>query len=1266
MFPTRPSLVIVLLLTVLLVAPAAAQQYHFRTYSELDGLLSGRVYDMAQAADGSMWFATDRGLSRYDSVHWQDVGPRSELLRFKTVFVGRDHQDRMWTVARDMRLHVFVFEHDLWREMPPPPDDLEHKNYIAHVLGRTPDGGDFLAMVERHGRIVINANGEWLTRQIADDVGEVNAATFAAGRLVVATSRGLATMDPADWQVENLPSPGEVRALCPEFAGDGLIAIGNDWVARGRPERLEVMAEGLDLKFDVPAGGTSAQAGRSGGIYFGDQAQVYFFHPHYGLERLSRASGLQSAGVTGFLLDREGNIWVSGLRGVSKLVNRGLAGYDKRHGLFDDEVSAILQRSNGQMVLGHLGGLTIMGQTIRRVNFASDNPIMDRVGDLAEDRDHHVWFAANNLGVGRLNDDSVSFLPNGNGRLRGSYTLQFDQQGDLWIGTNLGLFRWQGAALTQVDFSDLVDDEALLVRRLVLARDGSLLIVSGHLGLLSLRDGNGHWYRPADGSPACNAYTVLETGKGTLLVGTVGGLCVAAGDSLLPAGAPWPSIERPVYGITVDRLGRYWFGTDNGVLRWDGHDLIQLTNQDGLLGTETNRAALKLDRYGDMWIGTNRGLTVYREDFNRAPLAPPLVRFTGFDVDGVRFGPDSPVRVSRPPQSLTAIFQGTTFRDENRASYLTWLENFEEQWRAPEPNPLGQVRYTHTPAGEYVFHVRMRAADGTLSEEAASPVITIQPPLASRWWFRLVLAGAVLFLLWIVAQSVSSRRYAHQLEDRVRDRTAELEASEEKLRAESQRLATTLASISDGVVALDDQGCIALCNPAMVRFWRRSEAELMGCCLSDFVTLNISELAAAQSPATQLLTLPGGIQVWFEISASPVRNREHEIVGTVLAFRDITMRREIEDQRIRTQQLESLGVLAGGIAHDFNNLLTVILGNVSLVEESPGLGSEELGRLDRIKAATENARSLTGQFLTFAKGGEPELGPVSLDQAVGRVCDLVFGGGPVSCELDLDAGLWPVVADRGQLAQVLNNLLLNARQAMNDSGKVLVRARNVEQPGTGSDNERWVALEVQDEGVGIAAANLEHIFDPYFSTKEKGSGLGLAIAHSIVRRHGGRLSVTSDPGRGTVFSLVLPAAHALEPESMPPATADVLPPGRILVLDDEEEILGVYERLLAGLGLAYKGTTDGEQTVQTYEAARASGEGFDGVIMDLTIPGGTGGREAVRKLLDLDPQARVIVASGYSNDPVLANPQDFGFQGALKKPFDKAALREALTELLTG
>ena len=388
---------------------------------------------------------------------------------------------------------------------------------------------------------------------------------------------------------------------------------------------------------------------------------------------------------------------------------------------------------------------------------------------------------------------------------------------------------------------------------------------------------------------------------------------------------------------------------------------------------------------------------------------------------------------------------------------------------------------------------------------------------------------------------------------------------------------------------------------------------------------------------------------------------------------DVTERKKWEEERVRGAKLESLGLLAGGLAHDFNNLLTAILGQLSLAKYEIDATHPLFVRLAEAEQASLRAQDIAGQLLTFSKGGVPLKDVVSLGEILEENVRLVLAGSTVRPVFNKEEDLWSVNVDLGQICQVLHNLVINARQAMKNGGECVVEAKNVSKDEgerlshshqLTASHDQWILIAVQDRGIGISKENLPKVFDPYFTTKSTGSGLGLATSYSIIRNHGGVLWAESEVGIGSRFSFLLPA---LPPEKhlLPSRKKEIkFGQGNILIMDDEAQIRNVLGEMVQTCGYSFQAVPDAEQALRVFRQAHDNKKPFSAVILDLTIPGGPGGKEVVKEMLALDPHLRAIVVSGYSNDPVLANYEDYGFKGRVAKPFNLVDLSLVLNSVL--
>jgi PAS domain S-box-containing protein len=507
--------------------------------------------------------------------------------------------------------------------------------------------------------------------------------------------------------------------------------------------------------------------------------------------------------------------------------------------------------------------------------------------------------------------------------------------------------------------------------------------------------------------------------------------------------------------------------------------------------------------------------------------------------------------------------------------------------------------------------------------------------------------------------------------------------AEDELHNEREKLFVTLRSIGDGVITADTEGRVAFFNSVAEELtgWRQEEA--MGRPLAEvFNIINEKTDIPADNPVKKVLDsglivglanhtaliARDGTRRSIADSGAPIRDAKGKTVGVVLAFRDVTELKRREEEALKIKKLESVGILAGGIAHDFNNILTAILGNISLA----GLYVEKDNKAHRLLTEAEKAsiraKDLTRQLLTFSKGGDPVKETASIKEVITDSADFVLHGSNVVCRCAIADDLWLVDIDRGQMSQVIQNIVLNARHAMPEGGSIAISCENIadaaKETALSLPQGKYIKITIADTGYGIPEKYLDKIFDPYFTTKQEGSGLGLAITHSIIAKHDGYIAVRSKSGEGTTFTIYLPASAKQTArdgkEPAPEKTAHAV----VLVMDDEEIIRNLAKDMLAHFGHEVLLAKDGQEAVAVFRENYHSDHPVDVVIMDLTVPGGMGGQEAVSEILKIDPDARAIVSSGYANDPVMADYHRYGFKAALSKPFKMANLHETISAVL--
>jgi len=676
---------------------------------------------------------------------------------------------------------------------------------------------------------------------------------------------------------------------------------------------------------------------------------------------------------------------------------------------------------------------------------------------------------------------------------------------------------------------------------------------------------------------------------------------------------------------------------------------------------------------------------------------PQIFEWAHRRLDGTSF--DAEISLSRvdigSDTYLLAMVRDITERRQSEEA----LRESEERFRSiVQSSPMGMHMYQLEPDGQLVFTGANPAADeilgvkntqfiGKTIEEAFPPLAETEVPERYRM-------AASEGEGWSTEQiDYEDKRIKGAFEVRAFQTAPDkmvamfLDVTERKQAEEASRNAAqvwqdTFDAIIDGIAISDTNGVITQLNGTFAKLYGYSSPkELIG--RTFFELIAESDLPKAMEIYKEFTENGRSVHQNLEliqrrkdggefpalISISILYDENGEVLGSIAVVRDITERKRLEEELLKVQKLESVGILAGGIAHDLNNLLTGVMGNISLARLYEDPVKKDI-RLDEAEKASMQIKDLTQQLLTFSKGGAPILKTAAIGELLRNSATFMLRGANVGCEFSIPDDLWPVEADKGQMNQVINNLVINAQQAMPMGGAVRVSAENIAigaefclplEPGA------YIKISIGDQGVGIPEDYLQRIFDPFFSTKQAGSGLGLATSYSIVQKHNGHITVESQVGVGTTFHIYLPASpEGVLIEERKEEKKPIMGEGRILVMDDEEHVRDVAFDMLDNIGYEATTAVDGAEAVEMYRQAMESGNPFDAVIVDLTVPGGMGGEEAIQKLIEIDPEAKAIVSSGYSINPILANFAEYGFKGVIAKPYKTRELSEVLHKVITG
>lgn len=504
----------------------------------------------------------------------------------------------------------------------------------------------------------------------------------------------------------------------------------------------------------------------------------------------------------------------------------------------------------------------------------------------------------------------------------------------------------------------------------------------------------------------------------------------------------------------------------------------------------------------------------------------------------------------------------------------------------------------------------------------------------------------------------------------------------EALFAEKERLAVTLRSIGDGVITTDVNSHIQTINKAAERLVGWTQEEALGRPLSTvFNIVNEVTRRKCENPVDRVLSSRGivelsnhtllisrdGREFVLADSGAPIMDKDGNILGVVLVFRDMTEKQKLLEHTQRTDKLNSIGMLAGGIAHDFNNLLSGIFGYIDLAKETCSMESETAIYLDNALKVYARAKNLTQQLLTFSKGGSPLRKTDSLAPILKESTQFALSGSRVAASFDIAGDLELCDIDANQIAQVIDNIVINAAQAMPLGGTISISANNMEIESNEKNILRpgkYVHVSISDTGIGIPRSMVSRVFDPFFTTKQKGNGLGLATAYSIIKKHDGEITVESEQDKGTTFTIYLPVSEKAVAAGVEKNKHFHRGSGRVLIMDDEKYIREIAGKMVSKMGYSVECAKNGEEALKLLVSAAETKHPFSAAIMDLTVPGGMGGRETVSLVRKFDKELPIFVTSGYSEDPVMANPTEYGFTDRIVKPYRSSELTELFSRHL--
>jgi PAS domain S-box-containing protein len=1331
----------VLVLTAAAAREAAAldpdrslRQYAAALWQTRDGLPDGEIHSIVQTRDGYLWLGTQTGLARFDGVRFTvfNMTNTSALPASNIASLTEDSDGTLWICVpgglvryRNGRFARFDEEHG-----------LQHP-YVRALIER-PTGPSW---VSTGGSGIWAFDGSRFT-QLEGFAEErwppfVEHLTFDHRRGVVwaATSGGVLRLGPETGRLltvaDGLPTDAVGRVFVDRsgrvWAGT---SAGLAYLDEGRFRSLG--AHRVLSRADVRA----LTEDRDGNLWVGTRHRGLHRLAPGAFTASSQTSARWGERIFSIAEDDQGTLWVGAGNGLSRLEDGAFTTFGSPEGLANEDILCVLGGRDGSIVFVDSGGAA---RRMRRGRIETLLPRGTLIGGVPSVAETEGGLYLSGRALHRLRGaDRATFSLGG----REITALTPDGDGLLLAARGPeGVFRlWRFEAARFSPLFHDVSLPYVHVHNLRRDSQGRIWVATEGGGVYCvLPDGTHRVLDQSSGLPHDTAYGLHVDSEDRVWVTTRRGLaCITDGRVFAFSRDHGMPVEA-FFGILEDAGGSLWMPGDSGILRVSLEDLggvvagsrtaaqtTRFNTEDGLRSVTLSWRGSGLSEAADgsIWFATASGLASVDPRHLEPNPVPPRACVETLTVDGRPLPVSGPVVLPPAVDRIEIEYTGLGLKRPARATFSHRLDGHSEEWM--DAGRRRSAVYTNLPAGRYEFMVRAASEDRVWSATSATLAFEIRPYWYQSPWIRMLLVALAFAAIWVshrlrvgrfrrreeelrkrvdertrelsdevderMRVEAALRHLAGELEERVRVRTTELvdinrqlerdiedrRRAERSLAAEKDRLAVTLRSIGDGVVATDTDGRVLLMN--------RVAEQLCGHPLDTIVGKPLAEIhgdgscrrqadLARQAIERRLpvesaeVVSADGTERLVALSAAPIHDDEGTVVGAVLVIRDVTEQRRVEEELKRAERMGSLALLAGGIAHDFNNLLTGVFGYVDLARARLGDPERARGALESAVSTIEKARALTSQLLTFTKAGKPAVAPFDLRGKLKDSARFALSGSNVGCEVEIAEDLWACLGDAHQIAQVIDNLLINARQAMVAGGSISLRARNETVPPEGGDTlapGRYVRIEVSDQGSGIPPEIRDRVFEPFFTTKPTGTGLGLATAYSIVRRHGGEIDCLSEPNEGTTFRVRLPAAKEPPRAAAPGKPAAASRTGRILVMDDEEYVRTLAAECLQPLGHEIQVAASGEEAIERFRVFQRKGMPFDLVILDLTVPAGAGGVEVVAELKTLDPRIRAIASSGYSTDPVMADPASYGFLAALPKPYTLDQLVETVSRVLAN
>lgn len=1117
------------------------QSFSVKHYSIKDGIPGPAVLDAVQDSSGIMWFASRKSVFSYDGYEWKTFNPGAGIPQTPYIKLKLDSKGIIWALPGAANKNIVYYDGYRWHSLPV----VESVNAIQNVSFDVfyENNSPVIAVGTYGGGLFLYRNKKWeiINKDAGLPSNRVNQVKKIGSKLYLMTMKGIAVLEDLKYvkallNIRGLPGKKIFSAYFGSKDGDNASdslfwLMGENWIGYVQNKKFYLISSKLNLPFTRSGSDTYFLTGGFRDIiFFGNGNALLYLNKDTGeIKSFNQKSEQFSGGATSVFVDREKDVWITTLRGIDKVKASPFVNYNKNTGLLEDEVTAIDWFNNGTMVLGHNDGFSIKsGNSFYKLKFPPYSGVsspITRILDMAKDKDGNIWFAAAQRGFGKLTPQRKIVWIAKPGVIS-YYSVAVDKNNRIWVASDNGLSIMRDDKLIPFKSIDLT---GYTMRKIAVLKDSSLAICTSNGGLILWKDKNARIFK-SDNSEGNSVYSVFEDEKGRIFAGCFNGLYIVSGNELIKYQDKDFSISRPVYFIN-ERNGIYWFGLDNGVIKYSAKGYRTYTYIDGLAGYETNRAAGKFDSKGRFWIGMDNGLSCYISSYNSYNNIKPLAKILFLtDSFGKHYSLNNKLNLNYDRNSVIINYIGISFLDDGKINYKVTIKNLSGGWSDSYYTLDRNARFSNLNPGSYIFSLRAENVNGVWSNTIYSAVFKIGNPFYRTWWFIFLNLIVIGLIFYSIQTYFSQRKYSANLEKEVKLRTVSLARSEKKYKM-------LLETAGDAIIISDAAGGkIIDVNLRTIVLTGIPHDKIIGSSLFDLLKPGTGEryntLRENQSLSIETtIKNKDGKEIPVELSASTIEFEGEVIIQSII--RDITERKNFEAELIKAKDKaeESSRVKSFFLAqmsHELRTPMVGILGYASLLAER--LEDEELKNFSEsmIRSGRRLMETLNSILdLSKIESENLELQPevFYLDKAAETPVNL-FSKAAAEKQLFLKLNVkendLPVELDLKLFEQILNNLVNNAVKYTKHGGITVEIDRET------IDNKAWGVIRVIDTGIGIPEESKKIIFEPFRQVSEgisrqfEGTGLGLTITKKYVDAMSGRISLESKIDEGSVFTVKFP------------------------------------------------------------------------------------------------------------------------------------------------